>query len=178
MVPVDRDATHAGDNAAKIFVFCIEFRGKDQHGVVKRELGFRGRNLPQRFNTLREPVGRLLGVRHLSCQSDQDDCRKKAGQLHREGLDKSGGVRFERRTTSTLTSETPRSDLSCGKKHLLSSSLIAPPACARLLLLSRFSLPSSFSHPNSRQVLHCVFKIRWSGRDTHNIWGFMSGPAW
>ena len=65
MVPVDRDATHAGDNAAKIFVVCIEFRGKDQHGVVKRELGFRGRDLPQRFNALREPVGRLLGVRDI-----------------------------------------------------------------------------------------------------------------
>src|ERR1700751_4555791 len=52
---------------------------------------------------------RLLGVRHLGCQSGQDDCQKKAGQLHREDLDKSGGVMFERRTTSTLANKTPGS---------------------------------------------------------------------
>jgi hypothetical protein len=57
------NTTDPGDHAPKVLVVRVEFRGEDQHGMIERELGFRGGNLSQGLDALRDGVIRLLGVR-------------------------------------------------------------------------------------------------------------------
>src|SRR5882762_7999932 len=56
MVSVDRDPADACNHPAEVFVVRVQLGRKYQHRMVQRELGFRGRALPQSFDTLRNPV--------------------------------------------------------------------------------------------------------------------------
>src|ERR1700722_15064327 len=112
MKSVDRDATHTRDHAAKILVVGIKFRREYQHRVVERELGFRGRGLPQGFNTLRNPDILLLRFGRLGCESGEDGCQNKEGQFHTKPRE-CDGILSRARTESSREIRTPEPAISC-----------------------------------------------------------------
>ena len=69
---------HTCDHPAEVLVVRVHLGRKYQHGVVQRELGFRGRALPKGFNALRNPLVLLLRLGQFGFRNGDQDYKNNA----------------------------------------------------------------------------------------------------
>src|ERR1700678_2131139 len=101
MIVVNRNRIHARDDALQIRVVWIHLGGKHDHGVIQSNLGLRGGVLPQRFNTLRNPILLRLWFRlrlrlgELDNGKSKQDGKRNAGNPLEESHKNTSTVKTE-----------------------------------------------------------------------------------